>query len=68
MTEVDFINEIAKCTTSDEVYQILLKNDYEITRKEAADFFCEIHESGDLAKEELSNVGQGQKFPENKEQ
>ncbi|MBQ7761104.1 MAG: hypothetical protein IJ400_03505 [Clostridia bacterium] len=63
MIELDFISEIVKCTTSQEVYQILLKNGFETTKKEAAVLFFNIHQEGDLAKEELSNVGQGQRFP-----
>ena len=62
MLEKIFIEEVAQLRTSKEVYDFLLKTGFSVSEKEAAEIFYKIHQQGDLSQDELSNVGQGQRF------
>lgn len=57
-----FIDTIKNLRTSKAVYKCLVEYGYSVTEQEAAVFFANIHQDGDLAREELANVGQGQIF------
>lgn len=60
--KMDIIDEIKKLRTVEEVFNCLIRFGYDVTEEDAAKFFVNIHQDGDLAEEELANVGQGQKL------